>query len=296
MRDLLEGKVLEIRPNDQPESFVRLVDTMPRLVVTEIDTGDFAVVQAARVSFQSGTEKKSDDRTLLRYLLRHSHSTPFEMIEMKWHMSMPIFIARQFIRHRTANVNEESGRYSVMKEKFYIATLAKVRKQSNTNKQGGTDPMEAITAQELIDLETEHDRRSYELYQRRIAAGMARELARNVLPLNLYTSWYWKCDMWNTMNFMRLRKDSHAQIEIQEMAIAMYDILKPIFPDCIEAFDDYVDMEKTCKLSRLEVQRIKERALGVMWLNESGKDKGKPTREELEFQAKLENLGLCGDD
>ncbi len=289
MRDLLQGKVLEIRPPDQPESFVRLVDTMPRLVPDQITTGDFAVVQAARVSFQNGTTKASDDRTLLRYLLRHYHTTPFEMIMAKWHMSMPIFIARQFIRHRMSSVNEESGRYSVMKEVFYIPTVEKMRKQSKTNKQGGDVPMEAVTAQELIDRETEHDRRCYELYKERIDKGMARELARDVLPLNLYTSWYWKSDMWNTMNFLRLRMDSHAQIEIQELATAMYTILKPIFPDCIEAFDDYVNMANTLKLTRLDIERIQEKRFPVEWRDE----KGKPTREENEFQAKLVKLNLC---
>ncbi len=147
----------------------------------------------------------------------------------------------------------------------------------------------AITAQELLEKETEHDRRCYELYQERINAGMARELARNVLPLSLYTEWYWKLDMHNTMHFLMLRKDSHAQLEVREMAQAMYDLLLPLFPDCMEAFDDYIDMEKTCRLSRLEVQRIAEKKFGIEWR----KSDNKPTREEFEFQDKIKRLGLA---
>ncbi len=293
MKDLLEGKILEYRPSDQPDSFVRLVDCMPRCLPDGVETGDYAVVEAARVSYAGGTHKSSDDRTLLRYLLRHAHTTPGEMIVMKWHMSMPIFIARQFIRHRTVSVNEESGRYSIMKEVFYVPTIENMRKQSNRNKQGGDEPMDVLTAQELIDKETDHDRRCYELYKERIDAGMARELARDVLPLNLYTSWYWKADMWNTMNFLRLRMDSHAQLEIRQLATGMYNILKPLFPLCIEAFDDYINMANTCKLSRLEVERVKAKQFAPLWLlkdEKSGVEK--PSREEVEFQEKLGKLGL----
>jgi len=145
-----------------------------------------------------------------------------------------------------------------------------------------------VTAQQLLDKETEHDRRCYELYEERIKAGMAREIARNVLPLNLYTEWYWKLDMHNTMHFLMLRKDSHAQLEIREMAQAMYDLLKPLFPECMEAFDDYIDMEKTCRLSRLEVERIANKQFEPVWLD----NKGKSNREEQEFQAKLKQLRL----
>ncbi len=320
MKDLLYGKKLEMKFDDQPNSFVRLVDCMPRVIPDDVmtGTGDFAVVQAARVSYQGGTTKASDDRTLLRYLLRHYHTTPFENCELKWHMSMPIFIARQFIRHRTANVNEESGRYSVMKEKFYVPTIENMRKQSNKNKQGGNEPMDAVTAQELIDSETEHDRRCYELYQKRIAAGMARELARDVLPLNLYTSWYWKNDMWNTMNFLRLRMDSHAQYEIRELAGAMYQIIQPLFPDCMEAFDDYVNMDNVVRLTRLDKtivsaitaahhwsedqadageikqrwQQVEQIAAGFGWLERKEDGSLRENRERAECEAKLAQLGL----
>ncbi len=158
MRDLLEGKTLEVRPKDQPESLVRLVDCMPRCLPDDVETGDFAVTEAARVSYGSGTKKSSDDRTLIRYLLRHYHTTPTEMIELKWHMEMPIFIARQFIRHRTANVNEYSARYSVLEDKMYLPTIENMRKQSNTNKQGGTAQMDQAVADVLLAEESEHDK------------------------------------------------------------------------------------------------------------------------------------------
>ncbi len=292
MIDLLEGKKLTVDLPAQPNSLVRLVDCMPRCLPEGHTTGDYAVVEAARVSYGAGTKKNSDDRTLIRYLLRHSHTTPTEMIECKWHMEMPIFIARQFIRHRTANVNEYSARYSVLEDHFYLPTVENMRLQSNTNKQGGTTAMDEAVAKQLLAEEEEHDRACYALYEKRIAAGMSRELARDVLPLNIYTKWYWKNDLWNTMNFLRLRMDSHAQLEIRELAGAMYEIMRPLFPHCLEAFDDYINMERTCKLSAPEIARVRLKQLEPVWKIEEGKDKGKPTREELEFQEKLKKLGL----
>lgn len=288
MKDLFEGKQLEVAIPDQPHSAIKLVDTMPRLVPYDVSSGDYAVAQAARVSYGEGTRQLSEDRHLIRYLLRHRHTTPFEMIEMKWFMQMPISTARQFIRHRTANVNEYSARYSVVKDMFYVATPENVRKQSNTNKQGGTTPIDPEVARQLLVEEEAHDTASYALYQKRLDAGMAREIARNVLPVNMYTMWFWKNDMWNTMNFLRLRMDSHAQLEIRQLANAMYEVAKQLFPVCLEAFDDYINMNTTVSLSRLDVDRIQRKAFAPEWIAENGK----LAREEVEFQEKRAKLGL----
>lgn len=282
MKDLFEGIKLEYVPVGQPESLIRLVDAMPRFLPEEATTGDFAIVQAARVSYGAGTKKVNEDRGLIRYLLRHQHTTPFEMIEFKWHMRMPIFIARQWIRHRTANVNEYSGRYSEVPEKYYLPELENLRTQSKSNRQGGDGMVESSIAESIIKKEQEHDIAAFQLYNDRLEAGVARELARTVLPLNTYTEWYWKNDLWNTMNFLRLRMDSHAQQEIRVLSTLMYDIMKQIVPIAIEAFDDYINYANTVRLSRIEVERIANRDFSPL----------ENKREWEEFQTKLIKLKL----
>ncbi|MCA9118455.1 MAG: FAD-dependent thymidylate synthase, partial [Planctomycetaceae bacterium] len=200
LRDVMGGDLRrEIRVLDH--GFVALVDAMPRMVAVEpasedAPTADGAIVQAARVSYGVGTKKVSEDRGLIRYLMRHRHTTPFEMVEFKFHCSMPIFIARQWIRHRTANVNEYSGRYSIMPDRFYHPTVDAVRKQSKMNRQGGEEAIDAATAQQFLDYLSRAEEH-YKEYLSLTEQGVTRELARAGLPVNLYTEWYWKCDLHN---------------------------------------------------------------------------------------------------
>jgi thymidylate synthase (FAD) len=258
--------------------FIALVDAMPRLV-PEGQTADSAIVQSARVSYGQGTKMVSEDRGLVRYLMRHRHSTPFEMVEFKFHIAMPIFIARQWIRHRTANVNEYSARYSIMPDRFYRPDIENVRKQSKSNRQGGEGPIDAGTAEEFLKL-LEGAEANYAKYLDLTERGVARELARAVLPVSVYTEWYWKCDLHNIFHFLSLRMDPHAQIEIQDYAKAMYELIKPIVPVASEAFEDY--RLNAMHLTGLEIDAIRS---------------GKPLatenkRETAEWEAKKARLGL----
>ena len=258
--------------------FVALVDCMPRLV-PEGKTGDFAIVQAARVSYGQGTKQVSEDRGLVRYLMRHRHSTPFEMVEFKFHIAMPIFVARQWIRHRTANVNEYSARYSIVPDRFYRPDVESVRKQSKSNRQGGDEPIEVGTAEEFLHM-LERAEALYKDYLQLTEKGVARELARAALPVSVYTEWYWKCDLHNIFHFLSLRMDPHAQLEIQVFAQAMYELLKPIVPIAAEAFEDY--RLEAMHLTRLEIDAVRS---------------GKPLatenkREAAEWEAKKARLGL----
>lgn len=217
--------------------FIALTDVMPRLV-PQGQTADFAIVQAARVSYGAGTKKVQEDRGLVRYLLRHRHTTPFEMVEFKFHIAMPIFVARQWIRHRTANVNEYSARYSVMPDRFYRPSVDAVRKQSLANRQGGDDPIDVGTAEEFLAY-LDQAESLYGRYGQLIDKGVSRELARIGLPVSVYTEWYWKCDLHNVMHFLSLRLDEHAQQEIRDYAGAMLALIEPICPVAMEAFRDY---------------------------------------------------------
>lgn len=275
--DVMNGDARrEIKVHDH--GLVALTDVMPRLV-PEGKTADFAIVQAARVSYGQGTKQVSEDRGLIRYLARHRHSTPFEMVEFKFHHAMPIFVARQWIRHRTANVNEYSARYSVVKDRFYRPTIDNVRQQSLTNRQGGDDRIDAGTAQEFLDyLDTAE--RQYAEYERLIEKGVSRELARIALPVSVYTEWYWKIDLHNLLRFLSLRMDAHAQQEIRDYATAMFELIRPIVPIAAEAFLDY-DLGGV-HLTRLEIEAMRT---------------GKPIettnkREAAEWEAKRQQLGL----
>ena len=222
--------------------FVRVVDYMG---------DDGAVVQAARVSYGRGTKAANEDRGLIRYLMRHRHSTPFEMCEIKYHVKLPIFVARQWIRHRTANVNEYSARYSVMDREFYIPEPSQLAAQSASNRQGRGDVLEGEEAAEVLRLLREDASRNYDHYawmlnedeagnpQDESRSGLARELARMNLTLNAYTQWYWKTDLHNLLHFLSLRADSHAQYEIRVYAEAMLKTVQAWVPHCFEAFSDY---------------------------------------------------------
>jgi thymidylate synthase (FAD) len=251
---------------------------------------DQAVVNAARVSYGAGTRRVSEDRGLIRYLMRHRHTTPFEMLEFKFHVSMPIFVARQWIRHRTAHVNEYSGRYSVIPDQFYRPTVEEVRKQSAANRQGGEETFApggeetARTAEEFVRY-LENAESLYDRYSKLTEAGVSRELARIGLPVSVYTQWYWKCDLHNILRFLSLRLDAHAQIEIRRYAAAMLAMLEPIVPVTIEAWRDY-EMEAV-RLSRLEVEAIRELRSGGV-----GSLRSDNTREQAEWAAKRSHLGL----
>lgn len=221
--------------------FVRVVDYMG---------DDAAVVQAARVSYGRGTRKVSEDRGLIRYLLRHWHTTPFEMCEIKLHVKLPIFVARQWIRHRTANVNEYSARYSILDREFYIPESGQIAPQSQLNKQGRSAASSAEAAEAVRAVLREDSERAYSHYLWMLneetgeehdpeRAGVARELARIGLGLNTYTQWYWKVDLHNLLRFLRLRADSHAQYEIRVYADAILDIVKQWVPMTHEAFLEY---------------------------------------------------------
>ncbi len=268
---------LEIRVHDH--GFVALLDAMPRLVA-EGQTADSAIVQAARVSYGVGTKKVSEDRGLIRYLLRHRHTTPFEMVEFKFHCAMPIFVARQWIRHRTANVNEYSGRYSVMPDRFYRPAAESVRKQSNVNRQGGDQPIDLATADEFLAY-LDRAEAVYSEYLALAEKGVARELARIALPQSLYTEWYWKCDLHNILRFLSLRMDAHAQAEIQDYARAMHALIEPIVPMTVEAFRDY-EIESV-RLTRLEVEALRSGSATIASDNK---------REQAEWDAKRKALGL----
>ena len=231
--------------------FVGLVDTMGN---------DDAVVQAARVSYGSGTKAVNTDRNLIRYLLRHKHTTPFEMCEVKFHIKLPIFVMRQLIRHRTAQVNEYSGRYSVMSDDFYIPELDDIKKQSTTNAQGRGEEFSKQAKERTQNfMETVHNQ-AHDTYHRFLKEDMARETARAVLPVSNYTEAYWKCNIKNFLHMIHLRADPHAQWEIQEYAKTMYDLVKPKFPVICEAWEDYAQNAVT--FSGLEMNFIRDFVVG----------------------------------
>ena len=233
--------------------FVRLVDYMGN---------DSAVVQAARVSYGKGTKKVSEDEALIRYLMRHLHWSPFEMVELKWHIKLPIYVARQWIRHRTANVNEVSGRYSEMPKEMHIPRLDEIRFQSITNRQGSSEvKVPDEIAEKVIEGLRMHNEDSYNLYMDMLKKNIAREQSRIVLPLNLYTEWYWKNDLHNTFHFLRLRLDEHAQYEIRLYAQEMAKIMKKLVPVSYKAFEDYV--LNAYNLSAIEAEIVADMVLQV---------------------------------
>ena len=222
--------------------FVRVVDYMG---------DDSSIVQSARVSYGKGTKKVSTDSGLIKYLMRHRHSTPFEMCEIKYHVKLPIFIARQWIRHRTANVNEYSARYSILDKEFYMPSKDNLAAQSASNRQGRGDLINGKQAEDILNILKEDAERTYDNYELMLNErfdgttidknnkGLARELARMNLTLNTYTQWYWKTDLLNLLNFLSLRADNHAQYEIRAYADVMIESLKKWVPVTFDAFMDY---------------------------------------------------------
>ena len=211
--------------------FIKVVDYMGT---------DSAIADAARLSYGKGTKKNSNDKGLIRYLMRHDHTSPFEMCEIKFHVKMPIFIARQWIRHRTANVNEYSARYSILEDQFYIMDRESVSLQSTTNNQGrGENITDDKTIDNILGKCNDLHKLCYSSYEEFLDAGLSREVARNVLPVSVYTQMCWKIDLHNLLHFLRLRADVHAQYEIREYANAMLDVVKMWVPVTYEAFVDY---------------------------------------------------------
>ena len=204
---------------------------------------DNAIVQAARVSYGAGTKHVSNDAGLIKYLMRHWHSTPFEMCEVKFHIKLPVFVARQWIRHRTANVNEYSARYSILDREFYIPAPEHLAAQSTVNNQGRGEVLQGAEAQRVLDLLRDDATRAYDHYEDMLSQdgqqGLARELARMNLPANVYTQWYWKIDLHNLFHFLRLRADAHAQYEIRAYADVICEIAKDWVPLAYAAFEDY---------------------------------------------------------
>jgi thymidylate synthase (FAD) len=214
------------------KGFVRLVDYLG---------GDDRVVQAARVSYGEGTKSYREDAALIDYLLRHRHTSPFEQVILTFHVKLPVFVARQWIRHRTARVNEISGRYSVMKDDFYVPDPDDVALQSDDNKQGrAAEPVEAARAAEVRSGLEAGQRRAYADYAGLVEGGIARELARINLPLSVYTEWYWQIDLHNLFHFLELRLDPHAQKEIRLYAGALLDIARKVAPRCCESFQRHI--------------------------------------------------------
>ena len=212
--------------------FVRLVDYMG---------GDARIVAAARVSFSAGTKTVREDKALIGYLLRNEHTSPFEQVVLTFHCKMPIFVARQWIRHRTARVNEMSGRYSTMRNEFYLPETDQLRTQSRTNKQGRSDEdLSAEEKQQVLEMLNKNQVAAYESYERLLGAGLARELARINLPLSTYTEWYWQIDLRNLFHFLNLRLSAHAQYEIRKYAEVMVGITRKVAPVAYEAFEEHV--------------------------------------------------------
>ena len=266
--------------------FIRVIDYMG---------DDNAIVQAARVSYGKGTKKLNEDKGLINYLMRHWHSTPFEMCEIKFHIKLPIFVARQWIRHRTANVNEYSGRYSVMDKEFYLPDAANLSPQSKSNHQGRSadtlTPAESARVLEILKNDSEQTYKNYEELMNADSqgnvidenkTGIARELARMNLTVNYYTQWYWKIDLHNLMHFLMLRADPHAQYEIRVYADAMIEVMKAWVPFAHEAFEEH-RLHGT-RLSRTGLEVVKRMLKGEEVTQETS---GLTKREWAEFQASI---------
>ena len=266
--------------------FIRVIDYMG---------DDSSIVQSARVSYGKGTKKISNDKGLIKYLMRHRHSTPFEMCEIKFHIKLPIFIARQWIRHRTANVNEYSARYSILDKEFYIPSAKNLASQSAVNNQGRGDALTDDEASNVIQILKKDAEQTYSNYEFLLnessegniidesKSGIARELARMNLTLNTYTQWYWKIDLNNLLHFLALRADDHAQYEIRVYADAILNIVKKWVPLTYEAFEDY--RIGGTELSAKEVNLMKKLLKGE---KVSFEKDGLSKREWSELQRKFE--------
>jgi thymidylate synthase (FAD) len=260
--------------------FVRLIDYMG---------GDASIVQAARVSYGAGTKTRNDDRGLIRYLLRHDHTTPFEMCEIKLHLKMPIFVARQWVRHRTASMNEVSGRYSVMPEEFYVPEPGAVQAQSTANKQGRGDSLPGHIVEWFRNVVSNEGKRAFGAYKTAVEEpmGISRELARINLPLGTYTEFYWKVDLHNLFRFLRLRTDPHAQKEIRDYANVVSIIVEKWCPVAFEAWLDYQRNAVTLSAPERAIVRAMLANLTTETRNLMIENSGLSRREQDELREKL---------
>ena len=251
---------------------------------------DSSIVQAARCILRLKALKPSmKDRGLIRYLMRQHHTSPFEMVEFKFHVKLPIFVARQWIRHRTANVNEYSGRYSEMKDEFYLPELEQIRLQSSHNKQGRAETsLEDYVSSSIRTQLSDEQNESYDNYQKLIDTGIAREIARINLPLSNYTEWYWKIDLHNLFHFLNLRLDSHAQYEIRVYAEKIAEIVKIAVPIAYQSFEDYILNAKS--FSKIELNIIKSMIENNIPDIENLLHHGLSKREAIEFTSKIQNI------
>jgi thymidylate synthase (FAD) len=277
--------------NVGPKGFVRLVDTMPGTTAESINL-DSAVVQAARISTGQGIKNPVSDRNLIRFLMRNKHTSPFEMIEFKFHLKMPIFVARQWMRHRTASINEYSGRYAEIPDECWMPDAYDIRMQSSVNKQS-SEPITSYSedAGEFAGQFKTAYEKIYKVYKKAVDRGIAREQARTILPQAMFTEFYWKIDLHNLLNFVKLRAEKHAQLEIQEYANAVYDLVKPLVPICCEAFEDYVINAVTFSKPELDILRNAIKNAGKENdINVNIDNLG--VTEALEFDCKLSKIGL----
>lgn len=255
------------------KGFVRLVDYLG---------GDQRIVQSARVSYGAGTKSYRQDKGLINYLLRNEHTSPFEQVVLTFHTKMPIFVARQWVRHRTARLNEISGRYSVMEQEFYIPAPEHIAAQSSDNKQGReSEPMDPAEGKAVREAMEKSYTEAYETYQALLDRGVARELARVVLPLSLYTEWYWQIDLHNLFHFLKLRVDPHAQYEIRAYGEVMLDITRRVCPIAVEAFEEHV--RGSVAYSAREQAALQESVLGV---SDSGRDRLEAAAREAGLEGK----------
>lgn len=229
------------------KGFVRLVDYYG---------SDSRIVQSARVSYGEGTKTISQDGALIDYLLRHQHTSPFEQVVFTFHLKMPIFVARQWVRHRMARMNEVSGRYSIMKDEFYVPENSCISKQSTNNKQGRGEVFEENQAKEFQAEFIEGQQKAYEVYKDMVEKGIAREIARINLPLALYTEFYWQMDLHNLFHFLKLRLDSHAQYEIRLYAEKILEIIKTVCPMAVNSFEN--TMEKAVSFNGEEMEALRK--------------------------------------
>ncbi|HMS55085.1 MAG TPA: FAD-dependent thymidylate synthase [Fimbriimonadaceae bacterium] len=243
--------------------------------------GDERIVQAARVSYGAGTKSFRQDKGLINYLLRNEHTSPFEQVILTFHTKMPIFVARQWVRHRTARLNEISGRYSVMKDEFYLPEADQMRGQSTDNKQARSDEMVENAAEMLAEMKADQET-LYKHYEGMIEQGLAREVARANLPLSLYTEWYWQIDLHNLLRFLALRMDSHAQYEIRVYAEAMAKCAQAVAPLAYDAFEEHI-------LGAVKFSKKETEALAALL---RGEDYEMEPRPREVFDAKLRRLGI----
>lgn len=259
----VEKKVLD-------HGFVALIDVMGN---------DDAVVQAARVSYGKGTKKRSEDKALIRYMMRHRHTSVFEMVSFKFHIKAPIVVFRQWHRHRTSKINELSGRYSELPEECYVPEISRLQKQSVNNKQGSGDKLDCGVQKNIQELMIRDQANSFNSYRYNLENGLSRELARLNLPLSTYSEMYWKMDLHNLFHFLKLRMDEHAQYEIRAFATTIFELIKPIVPVSCEAFEDYVLGAVT--FSKKEMELVRNFPLTEQGL------KGLSKREKAEFLKKV---------